>query len=81
MGKSFTISQMAHGYGMYVVCSNMAERGMLQYPERLVTANIPPYEGIRAVKDCSCESCLFVAMCDVELCKYIVVSPGGFYYL
>lgn len=34
IGKSFMISQMAHGYGVYVVYSNFAEREMLPYPQR-----------------------------------------------
>ena len=81
IGKSFTISQMAHGYGMYVVYSNFAERGMSRYPERSAIADILPYEGTRAAKACFWESYLMVAMCDVELCRHVGVSPGGFYYL
>lgn len=81
IGKSFIISQMAHGYGMYVVYSNFAERGMLPYPERSAIADILPYGGTRAAKACFWESYLMVAMCDVELCRRVEVSPGGFYHL
>lgn len=81
IGKSFIISQMAHGYGMYVVYSNFAERGMLPYPERSAIADILPHDETRAVQASFWESYLMVAMCDVELCRRVGVSPGGFYCL
>lgn len=81
IGKSFIISRMAHGYGMYVVYSNFAKRGMLPYPERSAIADMLPYGGSRAVKACFWESYLMVAMCDVELCRRLGVSPSGFYHL
>ena len=75
------MSQMAHGCGMYVVYSNFAERRMLPYPERSAIADILPYEGTRSIKAYFWESYLMVAMCDVELCRSVGVSPGDFYYL
>lgn len=32
IGKSFMVSQMAHGYGLYVVYSNFAEKGQTAIP-------------------------------------------------
>ena len=81
IGKSFIISQMAHGYGMYVVYSNFAEKGMLPYPERSAIADIVPHKETRAVQASFWESYIMVAMCDVELFRRVRVSPGGFYYL
>lgn len=81
IGKSFIISQMAHGYSVYVVYSNFAEKGMLPYPERSAIADILPHKETRLVQSSFWESYLMVAMCDVELCRRIGVSPGGFYYL
>lgn len=79
IGKSFAISQLAHGHGLYVVYSSLAETGELPYPRRSIIADVLPRDATRWIQVAFWESYILVSLYEAEVFKQLGVSAGGFY--